>query len=44
MMSHKREDIDTFHQWDIEVYGKANLESEAEIIELTSTTYLIHYY
>ncbi|MCV0393083.1 MAG: histidine--tRNA ligase [Nitrosopumilus sp.] len=25
-----------FHQWDIEVYGKANLESEAEIIELTS--------
>ncbi len=25
-----------FHQWDIEIYGKANLESEAEIIELTS--------
>ena len=25
-----------FHQWDIEVYGKSNLESEAEIIELTS--------
>lgn len=25
-----------FHQWDIEVYGKPNLESEAEIIELTS--------
>lgn len=25
-----------FHQWDIEVYGKASLESEAEIIELTS--------
>lgn len=25
-----------FHQWDVEVYGKANLESEAEIIELTS--------
>ena len=25
-----------FHQWDIEVYGKPTLESEAEIIELTS--------
>ncbi len=25
-----------FHQWDVEIYGKANLESEAEIIELTS--------
>ena len=25
-----------FHQWDLEVYGKPNLESEAEIIELTS--------
>ena len=25
-----------FHQWDIEVYGKSNLESEAEIIEMTS--------
>ncbi len=25
-----------FHQWDIEVYGKAHLESEAEIIEITS--------
>ena len=25
-----------FHQWDIEVYGKKTLESEAEIIELTS--------
>ena len=25
-----------FHQWDIEVYGKPNLESESEIIELTS--------
>ena len=25
-----------FHQWDIEVYGKAGLESEAEIIEITS--------
>ena len=25
-----------FHQWDIEVYGKPNLESEAETIELTS--------
>ena len=25
-----------FHQWDIEIYGKDNLESEAEIIELTS--------
>lgn len=25
-----------FHQWDIEVYGKARLESEAEIIEITS--------
>ena len=25
-----------FHQWDIEIYGKASLESEAEIIEFTS--------
>jgi len=25
-----------FHQWDIEVYGKPSVESEAEIIELTS--------
>ncbi|ABX12132.1 histidine--tRNA ligase [Nitrosopumilus maritimus] len=25
-----------FHQWDVEVYGKKTLESEAEIIELTS--------
>ena len=25
-----------FHQWDIEVYGKPHLESEAEIIEITS--------
>jgi len=25
-----------FHQWDVEIYGKSNLESEAEIIELTS--------
>ena len=25
-----------FHQWDIEIYGKATLESESEIIELTS--------
>jgi histidyl-tRNA synthetase len=25
-----------FHQWDIEVYGKASLESEAEVIEITS--------
>jgi histidyl-tRNA synthetase len=25
-----------FHQWDIEIYGKSTLESEAEIIELTS--------
>ena len=25
-----------FHQWDIEMYGKPNLESEAEIIEITS--------
>ena len=25
-----------FHQWDLEIYGKANLESESEIIELTS--------
>ena len=25
-----------FHQWDVEVYGKSNLESEAEVIELTS--------
>ena len=25
-----------FHQWDIEVYGKSSLESEAEIIEITS--------
>jgi histidyl-tRNA synthetase len=25
-----------FHQWDIEVYGKSGIESEAEIIEFTS--------
>jgi histidyl-tRNA synthetase len=25
-----------FHQWDIEVYGKPSIESESEIIELTS--------
>jgi histidyl-tRNA synthetase len=25
-----------FHQWDLEIYGKATLESESEIIELTS--------
>ena len=25
-----------FHQWDIEVYGKSGLESESEIIEITS--------
>ena len=25
-----------FHQWDIEIYGKATLESESEIIEITS--------
>ncbi|MCV0430521.1 histidine--tRNA ligase [Nitrosopumilus sp.] len=25
-----------FHQWDIEIYGKASLESEAEVIEITS--------
>ncbi len=25
-----------FHQWDIEVYGKPDIESEAEIIEFTS--------
>ena len=25
-----------FHQWDIEIYGKPTIESEAEIIELTS--------
>jgi len=25
-----------FHQWDIEVYGKASLESESEVIEITS--------
>lgn len=25
-----------FHQWDLEIYGKPSLESEAEIIELTS--------
>ncbi len=25
-----------FHQWDIEIYGRPGLESEAEIIELTS--------
>ena len=25
-----------FHQWDVEIYGKSSLESEAEIIELTS--------
>ncbi len=25
-----------FHQWDVEIYGRASLESEAEIIEVTS--------
>ena len=25
-----------FHQWDVEIYGKPGLESDAEIIELTS--------
>lgn len=25
-----------FHQWDVEIYGKPSVESEAEIIELTS--------
>ena len=25
-----------FHQWDVEIYGKPNLESDAEIIEITS--------
>lgn len=25
-----------FHQWDVEIYGKASLESESEIIEITS--------
>lgn len=25
-----------FHQWDVEIYGKTSLESEAEIIEITS--------
>ena len=25
-----------FHQWDVEIYGKSELESEAEIIEFTS--------
>lgn len=25
-----------FHQWDIEIYGKATFESESEVIELTS--------
>ncbi|RZD41232.1 MAG: histidine--tRNA ligase [Thaumarchaeota archaeon] len=25
-----------FHQWDLEIYGKATLESESEVIELTS--------
>ncbi|GKS67073.1 histidine--tRNA ligase [Nitrosarchaeum sp.] len=25
-----------FHQWDVEIYGKPRLESDAEIIELTS--------
>ena len=25
-----------FHQWDIEVYGKANIETDVEIIEITS--------
>jgi histidyl-tRNA synthetase len=25
-----------FHQWDIEIYGKSSLESESEIIEITS--------
>jgi len=32
-----------FHQWDLEIYGKSNLESESEIIELTLDC-LIHYY
>ncbi len=36
MTSLKREGIATFHQWDIEIYGKPTLESESEIIELTS--------
>ena len=25
-----------FHQWDVEIYGQSNLESDAEIIEFTS--------
>ena len=25
-----------FHQWDIEIFGKANLESDAEVIEFTA--------
>ncbi|MFQ5572937.1 MAG: ATP phosphoribosyltransferase regulatory subunit, partial [Nitrosopumilaceae archaeon] len=25
-----------FHQWNVEIYGKQSLESEAEIIEFTS--------
>ena len=25
-----------FHQWDIEIYGRSSLESEAEVIEITS--------
>ena len=25
-----------FHQWDIEIYGRPSLESESEIIEMTS--------
>ncbi len=25
-----------FHQWDVEIYGKSTLESEAEVIEITS--------
>jgi len=25
-----------FHQWDVEIYGQPNLESDAEIIEFTS--------
>ncbi|MGI0077708.1 MAG: ATP phosphoribosyltransferase regulatory subunit, partial [Nitrosopumilaceae archaeon] len=25
-----------FHQWDVEIYGQTNLESDAEVIEFTS--------
>jgi histidyl-tRNA synthetase len=28
-----------FHQWDLEIYGKPSIESESEIIELTSRSF-----